>query len=162
MRSNLRIGTGYDIHPLLKGRDLVLGGVHIENEAGLDGHSDADALLHAVSDALLGALSLGDLGMHFPETKEYRGASSILLLGKVYALVTERGYRLVNLDCIVHAENPVIAPYREAMIEKIAAVLCTAKENVSVKATRGEGMGPIGEKRAIAARAVVLLEKTDE
>ena len=128
----------------------------------LDGHSDADALLHAISDALLGALSLGDIGMHFPETKEYKGVSSIFLLGRVYDIVTERGYRLVNIDCIVHAEHPVIAPYREAMIEKIAVVLRTEKEKISVKATRGEGLGPIGEKRAIAARAVVLLEKIDE
>ena len=162
MQGNLRIGIGYDIHPLLKGRDLILGGVHIESELGLDGHSDADALLHAVSDAFLGALSLGDLGEHFPETEDYKGVSSILLLGRVYDLVTERGYRLVNLDCIVHAEHPVLAPYREAMIEKIAAVLGTEKEKISVKATRGEGLGAIGESRAIAARAVVLIEKTDE
>ena len=161
MPGNLRIGIGYDIHPLLKGRDLILGGVHIESELGLDGHSDADALLHAISDALLGALSLGDLGEHFPETEDYKGISSLLLLGRAHDIVAERGYRLVNMDCIVHAEHPGLAPYREAMIENISAVLHTEKEKISVKATRGEGLGPIGESKAIAARAVVLLEKMD-
>ncbi len=159
MNSDLRIGIGYDIHPLKKGRDLLLGGVRIENEAGLDGHSDADVLLHAIADALLGALSLGDIGEHFPGTEEYRDASSILLLGKVFDMVTERGYRLVNLDCIVHAEDPHLAPYRKAMIEKISSVLDTGQERVSVKATTGEGLGPVGEGKAIAARAIALLEK---
>ena len=159
MRGDFRIGIGYDIHPLVKGRDLVLGGVLIENEAGLDGHSDADVLLHAISDALLGALALGDLGEHFPGTEKYKDASSILLLGKVFDMVTERGYRLVNVDCIVHAEYPPIAPYRKAMIEKISSVLDTEQDRVSVKATSGEGLGPVGENKAIAARAIALLEK---
>ncbi|MBN2070695.1 MAG: 2-C-methyl-D-erythritol 2,4-cyclodiphosphate synthase [Candidatus Krumholzibacteriota bacterium] len=161
MKCDIRIGTGYDIHPLVSGRELVLGGLHIESEMGLKGHSDADVLLHAISDALLGALALGDLGEYFPETREYRDISSVILLERVYRIILDRGYRLVNLDCIVHAEEPLLSPYRKGMTEKISSILQAEQGRVSVKATRGEGLGPVGEKKAIAARAVVLLEKVD-
>jgi len=154
-----RIGIGYDIHPLAKGRALMLGGVRVESGAGLDGHSDADVLLHAICDAVLGALGLGDLGEHFPGTPEYKDISSRILLERVAGMMDEKGYRLVNLDCIIHAEEPRLAPYRDRMIEVIAGCLGAQPGDVSVKATRGEGLGPIGEKKGIAATAVVLIEK---
>lgn len=154
----MRIGIGYDIHPLVEGRPLVLGGVRIEHHAGLLGHSDADALVHALCDALLGAAALGDLGTHFPETEVFRDISSLVLLERVGAMLRGRGYRLVNADCIVHAERPRLAPYREAMTRAMARALDVDPGRISVKATRGEGLGPIGEERAVAARAVVLIE----
>jgi 2-C-methyl-D-erythritol 2,4-cyclodiphosphate synthase len=156
----MRVGLGYDIHPLVRGRPLVLGGVRIEHELGLDGHSDADALVHALCDAILGAIGEGDLGRHFPETDEFRGADSLGLLRKVAEMAGRKGYRLVNADCIVHAEQPAIAPHAAAMAEAMADAMGTEAERIAVKATRGEGMGPVGEKKAIAARAVVLLEET--
>jgi 2-C-methyl-D-erythritol 2,4-cyclodiphosphate synthase len=155
----MRIGIGYDIHPLVEGRPLVLGGVEIEFERGLSGHSDADALIHAICDALLGALGLGDLGTHFPETPEYAGISSLLLLERVAGMVAGRGFKVVNVDCIIEAERPKLAPYRAQMAENIARVLGVTVDRVSVKATRGEGLGPVGEGRAVAAQAVALLEE---
>ncbi|HUV37239.1 MAG TPA: 2-C-methyl-D-erythritol 2,4-cyclodiphosphate synthase [Patescibacteria group bacterium] len=152
-----RIGIGYDIHPLVEGRRLVLGGVTVEYEKGLAGHSDADVLIHALCDALLGALNLGDLGEHFPETEEYRDISSIKILDAVAGMVAGNGYHLVNADCIVHAERPRLAVYRGRMAERMAAALGVDAGVVSVKATRGEGMGPVGEGKAIAAQAVVLV-----
>lgn len=159
MSGAARIGIGYDIHPLVKGRPLMLGGVRVESGEGLDGHSDADVLLHAICDAVLGALGLGDLGEHFPCTSEYKDISSRILLERVAGMMDEKGYRLVNLDCIIHAEEPRLAPYRKRMIEAIAGCLGAPPGDVSVKATRGEGLGPIGEKKGIAATAVVLIEK---
>lgn len=156
---SFRIGIGYDIHPLVEGRPLFIGGVRIDHDRGLAGHSDADALIHALCDALLGALNLGDLGAHFPETAEWKDAASTRILARVAGMVAERGYRLVNADCIVNAEEPSLAPYRGEMAKAIAAALGVEAGDVSIKATRGEGLGPIGEKRAIAAEAVVLLEK---
>jgi 2-C-methyl-D-erythritol 2,4-cyclodiphosphate synthase len=158
---SFRIGIGYDVHPLVEGRPLVLGGVTVDYPKGLAGHSDADALIHALCDALLGALNLGDLGAHFPETAEWKGARSVTILERVAAMVREAGYRLVNADCIIHAEEPKLAPYRERMAETIAGVLGVDAGDISIKATRGEGLGPVGEKRAMAAEAVVLLEKGD-
>jgi len=155
----MRIGIGYDIHPLVEGRPLVLGGVRIEHDMGLSGHSDADALVHALCDAILGAIGEGDMGRHFPETDEYRDVDSLRLLEKVAAMAAEKGYRLVNADCIVHAEQPAISPHSAAMAEAMAEAAGTDPGRISVKATRGEGLGPVGEKRAIAARAVVLLEE---
>ncbi len=154
-----RIGIGYDIHPLVPGRSLMLGGVRVESALGLSGHSDADVLLHAICDAILGALGLGDLGEHFPETAEFRDISSVLLLERVGGMMDEKGYRLVNLDCIIHAEEPKLAPYRKKMAEIIACALGAQPQDVSVKATRGEGLGPVGEKKGMAASAAVLLEK---
>jgi 2-C-methyl-D-erythritol 2,4-cyclodiphosphate synthase len=161
-RSNspLRIGIGYDVHPLVEGRALVLGGVRIPHGKGLAGHSDADALVHALCDALLGAANLGDLGKHFPETDEWKGAASTAILSRVGAMVAAEGYRLVNADCIVNAEEPTLAPHRAAMAAAIAAALGVEPADVSIKATRGEGLGPVGEGRAIAAEAVVLLERS--
>jgi 2-C-methyl-D-erythritol 2,4-cyclodiphosphate synthase len=156
--SGLRIGIGYDIHPLVPGVPLILGGSRIEYGKGLSGHSDADVLVHALCDALLGALSLGDLGMHFPETAEFENISSMKLLERVVEMVTANGYRLVNADCIIHAEAPKLSPYRETMAGNISAVIGVEPRLISIKATRGEGLGPVGEGRAIAARAVVLLE----
>jgi len=158
-RSPFRVGIGYDIHPLVEGRPLILGGVRIPHGKGLAGHSDADALIHALCDALLGALALGDLGAHFPETDEWKGAASTAILARVAAMVAERGYRLVNADCVVNAEEPKLAPYRVEMAKIIAAVLGIRDGDISIKATRGEGLGPVGERRAIAAEAIVLLEK---
>lgn len=154
----MRIGIGYDIHPLVEGRPLVLGGVRIEHHLGLLGHSDADALVHALCDALLGAAALGDIGMHFPETEEYRGISSLELLERVGGMLRGRGYRLVNADCVVHAERPRIAPHRDAMAAAMARALGVEPGRISVKATRGEGLGPVGEERAVAASVVALIE----
>ena len=157
MKEEYRAGIGYDIHPLVKGRRLVLGGVEIEHETGLLGHSDADVLIHAVCDAILGALNAGDIGQHFPENEENEGISSVEILSHVAELMKEAGYRVVNIDCIVHAERPVLAPYKKSFAENIAKVLGADVSSVSVKATRGEKLGPIGEEKAIAAQAVVLL-----
>ena len=115
----MRIGIGYDIHPLVEGRPLVLGGVRLQYEMGLAGHSDADALVHALCDAILGAIGEGDLGRHFPETEEYKDIDSLRLLEKVAAMAAERGYRLVNADCIIHAEQPAISPHSAAMAAAI-------------------------------------------
>ena len=156
----MRIGIGYDIHPLVEGRPLVLGGVRLQYEMGLAGHSDADVLVHALCDAILGAICEGDLGRHFPETEEYRDINSLRILEKVAAMAAEKGYRLVTADCIVHAEQPAISPHSAAMAAAMAEAAGTDPGRISVKATRGEGLGPVGEKRAIAARAVVLLEET--
>jgi len=157
----MRVGMGYDIHPLVRGRPLVLGGIRIEHDTGLSGHSDADALVHALCDAILGAIGEGDLGRHFPETEEFRDIDSLVILGRVAAMAAKKGYRIVNADCIVHAEEPAISPHAAAMEKAMAAAAGTDPGRISVKATRGEGLGPIGEKLAIAARAVVLLEETD-
>ena len=155
----VRVGIGYDIHPLAGGRRLIIGGVEIDSKRGLSGHSDADVLIHALCDALLGALNLGDLGEHFPETKEFEGVSSVELLERVAALVRDEGHTLVNADCIVHAEAPILAPYRKRMAEAVSAPLGAPPERISVKFTRGEGMDAVGRGEAIAARAVVLLSR---
>lgn len=157
----MRVGIGYDIHPLVEGRPLTLGGVKIEHGKGLAGHSDADVLIHALCDALLGALGLGDLGEHFPETEEFKGISSLKILAEVSGMVSLRGYRLVNADCIVHAERPRLSGYRENMAKKMAGELGVPAERISIKATKGEGMDAVGKGRAIAATAVVLLEKVE-
>jgi 2-C-methyl-D-erythritol 2,4-cyclodiphosphate synthase len=158
-RSPFRVGIGYDIHPLVDGRPLVIGGVRVEHDRGLAGHSDADVLVHALCDALLGALNLGDLGLHFPETDEFKDISSLKILAKVNDMVSGKGYRLLNADCIVHAEQPKLSSHRSRMAEKLSEVLGVEHEYISIKATSGEGLGPVGEGRAIAATAVVLLER---
>jgi 2-C-methyl-D-erythritol 2,4-cyclodiphosphate synthase len=135
--------------------------VRIEHDAGLAGHSDADALIHALCDALLGALNLGDLGEHFPETPEWKDAASTRILAAVAAMAAREGYALANADCVVHAEEPKLAPHRAAMAKTIAAALGVEAARISIKATRGEGLGPVGERRAIAAEAIVLLEKVE-
>ncbi len=154
----LRIGEGWDVHALVAGRPLVLGGVTIPHDKGLLGHSDADALLHAITDALLGAAGLGDIGRHFPDTDErFRGADSAVLLAEAVRRVREQGWQVVNLDSTVIAQAPKLAPHIEAMRARIAQVLAIDAAQVNVKAKTAEKMGPVGEGRSIEARAVVLL-----
>lgn len=153
-----RVGIGYDIHRLIKGRKLVLGGIHIPYKKGLLGHSDADVLLHAISDALLGALALGDIGEHFPDTAlEYRGISSLKLLKQVYALVKNKKYAVENIDTVLIAQEPKLTPFKKDMQKAIAGALGIKEGAVSIKAATAEGLGPIGNKEAIAAYAVVSL-----
>jgi len=156
----MRIGFGYDVHPLVEGRRLILGGVEIPFEKGLEGHSDADVLLHAVCDALLGALGEGDIGKHFPNNDpRYRGISSLRLLEAVASMMTERFLALENLDVSVVAEKPQIAAYIPRMSEQISRALNLAPERVNIKATTSEGLGFIGEGKGMAAYAVVLLKE---
>jgi len=153
-----RIGYGYDVHRLERGRRLVLGGVHITDELGCIAHSDGDVLLHAVCDAMLGALSLGDIGMHFPNTDEqYRGISSIELLKRTNALIEREGYAVGNIDAMIILEAPKILKFRTAMCATIAEALGIEATQVSVKATTSEGLGFVGEGKGIVAHAVVLL-----
>jgi 2-C-methyl-D-erythritol 2,4-cyclodiphosphate synthase len=157
---NIRIGEGWDIHQLVEGRKLMLGGIEVPFSKGLLGHSDADVLLHAITDALLGAAALGDIGKHFPDTDaQYKGADSAVLLAKVAADVRALGYTLGNLDSTIIAQAPKLAPHIAAMRERIAAVLGVDVAQVNVKAKTAEKMGPVGEGRAMEARAVVLLFK---
>lgn len=157
----IRIGHGYDVHKLVEGRKLILGGVEIENNGiGLLGHSDADVLLHAVSDALLGAAAYGDIGKNFPDTDEkYKNADSLKLLKCVYELLKENGYHIVNLDATVLAQAPKLAPHIVKMRENIAKALDLDVDFVSVKATTEEGLGFTGAKQGIAAHCVCLIEK---
>ncbi len=158
----LRIGEGWDTHKLVAGRPLVLGGVTIPHSHGLLGHSDADALLHAITDALLGAAGLGDIGSHFPDTDpQFKGADSVRLLQAAAQRVREAGYVLVNVDSTIVAQAPRMAPHIGAMRERIAATLGLAADAVNVKAKTAERMGPVGEGRAIEARAVCLIYKPD-
>ena len=154
----MRIGQGYDVHRLVEGRRLIIGGVDIPYEKGLLGHSDADVLLHAVMDALLGAAALGDIGQHFPDSDErYKGISSIALLKKVGKILQENGYMIENIDSTVIAQRPKLLPYRPQMAENIAAALGIEKEQVSVKATTEEGLGFTGTGEGISAQAIALL-----
>lgn len=156
--TNLRIGHGYDVHRLVPGRKLILGGVEIPWEKGLLGHSDADVLVHAVMDALTGAARLGDIGKLFPDTDPaYRGISSLKLLGEVGRLLGEKGFSVVNIDAALLAQAPKVAPYKAQMAENIAAALGIEAEQVNVKATTEEGLGFTGRGEGIAASAVCLL-----
>ena len=156
----MRIGHGYDVHKLVEGRKLILGGVEIAYEKGLLGHSDADVLTHALMDALLGAAALGDIGKLFPDNDpDYEGADSVELLKKVTALLREHGYSLGNVDCTVIAQRPKLAPHIPLMREKLAAAMGTTADRVSVKATTEEGLGFSGQGLGIAAHAVALLEE---
>jgi len=156
-----RVGFGFDLHPFATGRLLVLGGVTVEFDRGLAGHSDADVLSHAVGEALLGALALGDLGRHFPDTDpRYRGISSLTLLRHVVELVTKRGGRLVNVDATVLAEAPRLAPLLPEMAKRLADVLGLEIDRVSVKAKSPEGLGLLGRQEGMAAMAVVSVEVT--
>ena len=157
----MRIGQGYDVHRLTEGRKLILGGVEIPYEKGLLGHSDADVLIHAVMDALLGAAALGDIGQHFPDTDPaYKGISSIELLGKVGALLEEKGYVIENIDATIIAQRPKLASYRPQMEENIAEALHLDPSRVSVKATTEEGLGFTGSGEGIASQAITLLTET--
>jgi 2-C-methyl-D-erythritol 2,4-cyclodiphosphate synthase len=156
----LRIGEGWDTHALVVGRPLVLGGVTIPHSHGLLGHSDADALLHAITDAVLGGAGLGDIGRHFPDTAaEFKGADSFVLLAEATRRVREAGWAVVNVDCTIVAQAPKMAPHIPAMCQRIAEALGVAVDQVNVKAKTAEKMGPVGEGRAIEARAVCLLAK---
>ncbi len=156
----LRIGEGWDTHQLVTGRPLILGGVTIPHSHGLLGHSDADALAHAITDALLGAAALGDIGKLFPDTAaEFKGADSMVLLREAYARVQAAGWVLVNLDSTIVAQAPKMAPHIPAMRARLAEVLGVAVEQINVKAKTAEKMGPVGEGRAIEARAVCLLTR---
>ena len=155
----MRIGQGYDVHRLVEGRKLILGGVEIPYEKGLLGHSDADVLTHAVMDALLGAAALGDIGKLFPDTDErYRGADSIGLLREVGRVLDENGYKVGNIDCTVVAQAPKLAPYREQMRANMAQALGIAVDQISVKATTEEKLGFTGDGSGMAAQAIALLE----
>lgn len=158
--TNLRVGHGYDVHRLVSGRKLILGGVEIPFEKGLDGHSDADVLTHAVMDALLGACGLGDIGRHFPDTDErYRGISSLLLLDHVATLLRQQGYGVVNVDVTLLAQAPKVGPYRQQMVENLASHLGITPEQINVKATTEEHLGFTGSGEGMACHAVALVEK---
>ncbi len=155
----MRIGSGYDVHRLQQGRRLVLGGVNIDYPLGLEGHSDADVLLHAISDALLGAAGLGDIGRHFPDSDErYRDISSLYLLGEVEKKLTEAGFTIINIDSTIIAQKPRLAPYIETMVQNIARVLHIENGQVNIKATTTERLGFEGREEGISALAVALIE----
>lgn len=159
--SAVRIGEGWDVHVLVTGRPLILGGVTVPHSMGLDGHSDADALAHAITDALLGAAALGDIGRHFPDTDAtFKGADSMVLLAEAARLVRAAGWAIANIDSTIVAQAPKLASHLPAMCERLAAVLGLQTEQVNVKAKTAERLGPVGEGRAIEARAVCLLERT--
>lgn len=161
-RITMRVGMGYDVHKLVEGRRLVLGGVEIPYEKGLLGHSDADVLVHAVMDALLGAAALGDIGKHFPDTDPaYEGADSMKLLEEVRKLLDEHNFMIGNVDATVIAQRPKLAPYIEMMRENIAARLLIDKNHVNVKATTEEGLGFTGQGQGISSQAICLLETID-
>lgn len=154
----MRIGTGYDVHRLTTGRELILGGVHIPFELGLEGHSDADVLAHAISDALLGALALGDIGSHFPDTDpDYAGADSLKLLQTIHALIREKGWCIGNIDSTIRAQKPTLRPHIDEMRRNLAHCLDIPVSLISVKATTEEGLGFTGELKGISAEAICLL-----
>jgi len=156
----IRVGEGWDTHALVEGRSLILGGIRIEHTHGLLGHSDADALLHAITDAVLGAAGLGDIGRHFPDTDpQFKGADSVVLLVEAVARARAAGWQLGNIDCTIVAQAPKMAPHIPLMREKIAQAVGLTPDAVNVKAKTAEKMGPVGEGKAIEARAVCLLQK---
>ncbi|MGD1898073.1 MAG: 2-C-methyl-D-erythritol 2,4-cyclodiphosphate synthase [Phormidesmis sp.] len=157
---NIRIGNGYDIHRLQAGRKLILGGVDIPHTKGLLGHSDADALTHAIMDAMLGALSLGDIGLYFPPSDpQWAGADSQRLLAQVNQLLSDRGWHISNVDSVVIAEQPKLKPHIHAMRDRLATTLSIQSDQIGIKATTHEKLGPLGQEEGIAAYAVVLLQK---
>jgi 2-C-methyl-D-erythritol 2,4-cyclodiphosphate synthase len=156
----VRVGIGYDVHPLVEGRRLIIGGVHIRYGKGLDGHSDADVLTHAVVDALFGAAGLGDIGKVFPsDDPQYKDASSLDMLSTAGEAVRAAGYRIVNVDSTVTAEEPRLQPHLQKMRQKLSASLKIKPDNVNVKATSPEGLGALGRKEGIAAQAIALIEE---
>lgn len=156
----MRIGLGYDVHAFVEGRPLVLGGVEISHELGLIGHSDADVLTHALIDAILGAMRAGDLGEHFPDTDAaFKGISSLVLLDRVRELMEQRGFELVDADCVLVLEQPKVSPFREQMRANLAGHLGVSVDRVGVKATSTEGLGFTGRQEGVGAYAVVLLEQ---
>ena len=157
---NFRVGQGYDVHRLVAGRKLILGGVEIPHETGLLGHSDADALLHAITDALLGAVALGDIGRHFPDSDpRYQGADSRVLLRAAVALLAGKGWRPVNVDATIIAERPKLAPHAPATVANVAVDLGISRDSVNIKGKTNEQLGYLGRREAIEAQAVVLVER---
>ncbi len=157
-----RIGQSSDIHQLVKGRKLILGGVHIESEYGLLGHSDADALLHAISEAIIGAMAMGDLGKFFPDNDpQYKGINSLQILDGVNDVMLKNNYQIVNIDSLIMIEKPKMAPHIEDMVNNIAKCLGIESNQVNVKATRGEKLGYVGRSEGVLAQAVVMLKKGD-
>ena len=156
----MRVGIGYDVHRLVDEEDLIIGGVLIPFSQGLEGHSDADVLTHALIDALLGAAGLGDIGDHFPDTMdEYKDIDSLVLLGRVVNILNDRSYKLVNADLIIMAEAPRLAPYKEKMINNYIDILDVEDSRINIKATTTEGLGFVGQKEGLAAQAIVSLAK---
>lgn len=154
----MRVGIGYDVHKLVEARDLIIGGVKIDHDKGLLGHSDADVLTHALIDAMFGALGEGDLGRHFPDTDpKYKGVDSLKLLAYARDLMDKRGYRLGNADCTIIAQAPKMAPHLSSMIDNFARILDTDRANINIKATTEEGLGFTGAKEGISSQAIVLL-----
>lgn len=154
----MRIGHGYDVHPLVEGRELIMGGVAIPHSTGLLGHSDADVLVHAIADAILGAAALGDIGQHFPDSdSKWQGVSSLIILSQCGNLLLKSGYKLVNLDSVIIAEKPKLAPYLESMRKNIAKALGLDTSQIGIKATTTEKLGFCGREEGIAASAVVLI-----
>lgn len=158
----MRIGQSEDIHRLIEGRDLILGGVKIRSDLGLLGHSDADVLTHAIIEALIGAMGLGDIGKHFSDKDDrYKDISSLVLLDKTYEMLCERGYKVINVDALVMIEKPKLAPYIARMQRNIASHLHIDVTNINIKATCAEGLGFIGERKGAKAQAVVLIDELD-
>ncbi len=158
----MRIGFGYDVHKLVEGRKLIIGGLEIEHDRGLLGHSDADVLVHSIMDSILGALGLGDIGRHFPDTDDqYKDISSMVLLERVFEIMKENSYNIGNIDVTVAAEEPKLAGHIENMEKNIARVLRTDKSNINIKATTTEELGFVGEKEGIASYAVTLIKKVN-
>jgi 2-C-methyl-D-erythritol 2,4-cyclodiphosphate synthase len=157
-RMDMKVGSGMDVHQLVSGRDLIIGGVKIAHEKGLKGHSDADVLIHSVCDAILGAAGLGDIGEHFPDTDpQYKGISSRILLEKCGDLLLGKGYEIVNMDCILFAQAPKLSPYKKQMAKNISGVLNLDPDLVNVKATTTETLGFVGRKEGIAAQTTLLI-----
>lgn len=163
MSAPFKVGFGYDVHQFAEDRKLFLGGIEIPHDKGLKGHSDADALLHSITDALLGALALGDIGTHFPDTdSEYKGIASKILLEKSYAMVLEKGYKVSNIDATVVTELPKLKPHIKEIRESISQILGLSVEQVSVKATTSEKMGFVGEGKGVKVYSVVLIYKDED
>ncbi|NJL85750.1 MAG: 2-C-methyl-D-erythritol 2,4-cyclodiphosphate synthase [Leptolyngbyaceae cyanobacterium SM1_1_3] len=157
---NIRIGNGYDIHRLVADHPLILGGVKIEHSLGLLGHSDADVLTHAIVDALLGALSLGDIGLYFPPSDpQWQGANSLMLLEQVHQMIKNRGWQIGNIDSVIVAERPKLKPHIQTIRDRLAQLLGLSPEQIGVKATTNEGLGPTGREEGISAYAVALLHR---
>lgn len=162
MKLNFRTGFGFDVHAFVEGRKLILGGVEIPFDKGLEGHSDADVLLHAICDAMLGALALGDIGIHFPNTDErWKDADSAVLLNLVNQIINSKGYELGNLDCVLAMEKPKISPYVEQIRNRISKILNSDVEQISIKATTTEKLGFVGRTEGVVSFATVLLVKKD-
>lgn len=156
----MRVGIGYDVHKLVEGRDLIIGGVHIPHEKGLLGHSDADVLTHAIMDALLGAAALGDIGTHFPDTaEEYKGSDSLELLKKVKSMLKEKNFKIINIDGVIIAQEPKMKPHIPEMKKMLCEVLGLDMDHLNIKATTEEGLGFTGTKEGISSQVVVLIDR---